>query len=196
MSAERGAGNRRGRETNQRILAVAARLFEQRGLGLTVDEVARESGTTRMTVHRHVGSREDLVTRLILRASAELADDLREVLDGPGPFATRLSEALAIVVAQIRARPHLARMFTTELSGAWPTVDPDDRVIGVVRQFFGPYFAGAQADGLLRTDADEALSWILNQVLLLLLVPTVAPTEADVRHQLEGFVIPAVLSGG
>lgn len=193
MSAERGAGNRRGRETNRRILAVAARLFEQRGLDLTIDEVAREAGITRMTVHRHVGSREDLLTELLLRSSAELADELRAVLDGSGSFAGRLADALVLIVVEIRARRHLASMFTTEVSGSWPTVDPDDRVIGVVRRFFGPYFAEAEAAGLLRTDADEALSWALNQVLFLLLVPSVAPTEADVRHVLEGFAIPAVL---
>lgn len=186
-------GNRRGRETNHRIWAVATRIFEERGLELTIDEVAREAATTRMTVHRHVGSREALITRLVLLASADLAEDLRAVLDRSGPLARRLADAIVLTVVDIRARPHLAGMFTTDLSGAWPTVDPDDRVLGVVRQFFRPYLESAEVDGLLRAGAEEALSWLLNQTLLLLLVPSIAPTDEDVRHQVEAFVLPAVL---
>lgn len=186
-------GNRRGRDTNQRIWSVATRLFEQRGLDLTIDELAREAATTRMTVHRHVGSREALITRLVLRASAELAEDLRAVLDRPGPLDGRLADAIVHTVVGIRARPHLAGMFTTDLSGAWPTVDPDDRVVGVVRQFFRPYLERAASDSLLGADSEEVLSWLLNQTLLLLLVPSIAPTEHDVRHQVVGFVLPAVL---
>lgn len=192
-SAPTQPGNRRGRETNRRILAAAARLFEQRGLDLTIDEVAREAATTRTTVHRHMGGREALITRLVLRASAELADDLRSLLDGPGPFDRRLADALVHTVIDIRSRPHLAGLFTTDLNGAWPTVDPDDRVVGVIRQFFRPYLAEAADDGLLRADAEEVLSWLLNQTLLLLLVPAVARSEADLRRQIESFVLPAVL---
>ena len=193
--AATSTGNRRGRETRRRILEAATVCFQDQGMALTLDDVARAAGTTRMTVHRHTGGREALITHLVLRESARLADGLRAVLDADGPFGPRLVDALVLTIESIRAADHLQELFAGRTpTAAWPEVDPDDRVVGAIHGFFQPYFAEASDQGLLRAGPDETLNWVLNQVLLHLVLPITAPDIATVRAQLETFVLPAVLA--
>lgn len=188
------AGNRRGLATRRRILAAAEERFRDRGMELSIDEVARAAGTTRMTVHRHTGGREALITQLVLRESADLAARLEAVLDGPGPFAGRLEDALVETVAAIRGAPHLVSLFTAgNVAGTWPSVDPDDRVMAAVHAFFGRYLRAAAAEGLLRSEPGPTTDWLLRQVLVFLAVPASAPDLAAVAHQVRTFVLPAVL---
>ncbi len=188
-------GNRRGRETRRRILDAATACFERQGMSLTLDDVAQAAGTTRMTVHRHTGGREALITELVLRESSQLADSLRTVLDVDEPFGPRLVEALVLTVETLRAADHLQDLFAGRTSAAaWPDVDPDDRVLGAIHQFFQPYFADAAARNLLRAEPDATLDWVLSQALLYLVLPATAPDTGAVRSHLETFVLPAVLS--
>lgn len=189
------ARNQRGRDTRTRILAAADLCFEQHGLDLTLDEVASAAGTTRMTVHRHTGGREQLVTRLVLRASVRLADGLREVLDRPDPFEARFADALVLTVVTIRTTPSLARLFAAgDPTDPWPEIDPENRVLSIVHEFFRPYVGAACAAGALRPDVDPeaAVSWLLAQVLLVLMVPAIAPHEAALHDQFTRFVLPAI----
>lgn len=164
-------------------------------MDLTLDDVAEAAGTTRMTVHRHTGGREALITHLVLRESAELADGLRAVLDGDGPFDERMVDALVQTIVTIRAADHLQGLFAGPVTapGAWPEMDPDDRLVSAIHGFFEPYFRDAADHGLLRNDPDETAHWVLSQALLYLAMPATAPDAATVRSKLERFVIPAVL---
>lgn len=189
------AGNRRGRETRRRILEAATVCFQDRGMKLTLDDVAQAAGTTRMTVHRHTGGREPLITHLVLRESAQLADDLRTVLDADVPFAQRLVDALVLAVETIRGADHLQDLFAGRMStSTWPDTDPDDLVIAAIHAFFFPYIADAADQGLLRVGPEESLLWILNQVLMFMVLPVTAPDAESVRSSLEMFVMPAILT--
>ena len=190
-------GNQRGRNTRARILDAGDICFSEHGLSLTIDQVAEAAGITRMTVHRHVGGREQLVTHLVLRASNRLADVLRQVFDGPGPLLERLADALVLTVVTIRATPALERLFTRgEVTGPWSALDPDARVLSTVHEFYRPFLDEAAAAGLLRHDVDaaEAVSWLLAQALLTLTVPGIARSEADVRRFFVHLALPAVLA--
>ncbi len=168
------SGNRRGVATRRRIMAAAAERFRDRGMDLSIDEVARAAGTTRMTV---------------------LAARLESVLDGPGPFADRLATALVATVDAIRGAPHLVSLFTGgNVAGTWPAVDPDDRVMAAVHAFFGRYLRAADAEGLLRAEPAATTDWLLRQVLVFLAVPASAPDRAAVEDQVRTFVLPAVLA--
>lgn len=189
-------GNQRGRATRDRILAAGDRCFEEHGLNLTLEQVAEAAGTTRMTVHRHTGGREQLITHLVLRASNRLAAELRTILDGPEPAGDRLTAALVHTVGAIRATPALARLFRgADVTGPWAELDPDERVLGTIRQFYRPYLVAIGDEGGLRVDvtADEAVVWLLSQVLLVLVVPSVAERPDDVVRFFSHLAVPAVL---
>lgn len=189
-------GNQRGRATRDRILVAGDRCFEEHGLNLTLEQVAEAAGTTRMTVHRHTGGREQLVTHLVLRASSRLAAELRAILDGPAPPTERLSAALVHTVLAIRSTPALSRLFTGgDVAGPWSELDPDERVLGTIRHFYRPYLDAIEADGALRPDvsAEEAVAWLLAQVLLVLVVPSLAAGPDDVTRFFTHLAVPAVL---
>lgn len=184
-------GNRRGAATRRRILDAAARCFERDGLQFTVDQVAEEAGTTRMTVHRHTGGREALVRHVVVRAFADVVGRATGVLDGPGPFADRLTGAMAEAVAGIRAAPHLLVVFAPTSGPVWWKVDPDDRVLDTVRDVLRPYFEAAAAAGELREDPGASLEWVLHQFLLYLAVPDAIDHDRMV-DDLRRFVGPAL----
>ena len=191
--ADGEVGNQRGRETRRRILEAGDRCFAEYGLALTLEQVAAEAGTTRMTVHRHMGGREQLVTHLVLRASARLGDELRAVLDRPGHLDRRLVDALVLTVTSIRATPALAALFgTADPATPWLELDPDNRVLGTVHAFFVPYLQRAGVEGRLRVEPAEAVAWLLSEVLTLLVIPALAPDEPSVRQRISRFAIPAV----
>lgn len=185
------ARNKRGIETRKRVLDAATRCFERDGLEITLDQVAQEAGTTRMTVHRHTGGREALLRHVVLRSSAGLVDHIAAELDKDGvPFARRVTAAMGVVIAIIRDTPYLLALFA-QPSTSWSAVDPDDQVVGTVRSFLRPYFDTAHANGELREDPAASLEWVLHQLLLYLAVPDVAD-QAQLEEELRRFVAPAL----
>ncbi|MBX3313026.1 MAG: TetR/AcrR family transcriptional regulator [Actinobacteria bacterium] len=192
ITAAPATGNRRGAATRRRILDAADACFERDGLDLTLDQVAREAGTTRMTVHRHTGGREALVRQVTLRAFGGVVAEVAVVLDGDGPFAERLPAAMAEAVRRIRSTPHLLALLAPSNTSGWWDVDPDERVLGDVRTFVRPYFDQAAARGELREDAARSVEWVMHQLLLYLALPHVAD-DALVADELRRFVGPALV---
>ncbi|MBW8813793.1 MAG: TetR/AcrR family transcriptional regulator [Caulobacterales bacterium] len=65
---------------NEAILDSAVEVMAERGLGASLDEVARRAGVSRQTIYNHYGSKTELA-----RAIAERRlHDVREVLEAPG----------------------------------------------------------------------------------------------------------------
>ena len=85
MAAERGRGDG---DTATRILDVAERLAQVRGfIGFSYADIAAELGITKAALHYHFASKADLGEALI------------------GRYATRFSEALAVIDAGTAAAP-------------------------------------------------------------------------------------------
>lgn len=194
------ATNVRGRATRQRLLDAAEQVLASRGTDVTMEEVADAAGITRSTVYRHVASRDELITEVVLRSSRRAADRLVSVIDGPGPFADRLADAMVTAIGIIRDTPHLRAVVTAGDTGSrWPGIDPDDRFLDAVFAFFRPRLAAAVADEgvVLRSDVDDTLDWLLRQALLPLLVSSRRGTDDDaLRHDIATFVLPGALAAG
>jgi AcrR family transcriptional regulator len=100
-----GAGTRplrRDAERNrQRILAAAAEVFNERGLEVSLDEIARHAGVGVGTVYRRFSTKEELVEALFmdrLDAVAAIADQALAALDpwsGLVSFMERMAEIMA-----------------------------------------------------------------------------------------------------
>lgn len=188
-------GNQRGEATRRRVLDAAAEEFAIHGIGLTLDDVARRAGTTRMTIHRHTGGREQLIRYLVLRASARLGRDLTEIIGSDAPFRERFTDAMVTTVEAIRAMPTLSSLLTDpDILRDWGLIDPDDEVAGRIHGFLLNPLQAAAADGLLRVTPDEATDWILAQIRLVLMAPWVATDRAQMRRWLGGLVLDAIVS--
>jgi AcrR family transcriptional regulator len=78
---------RRDAERNrQRILKAAAEVFTERGLDVSLDEVARHAGVGVGTVYRRFGTKEDLVEALFVDRIEEVAALAEEAAEAPDPW--------------------------------------------------------------------------------------------------------------
>ncbi|HEX3713198.1 MAG TPA: helix-turn-helix domain-containing protein [Trebonia sp.] len=78
---------RRDAERNrQRILTAAARVFTERGLDATLDEVAREAGVGVGTVYRRFPDKESLVTELFRHRVDDLVTVAEKACTFPDPW--------------------------------------------------------------------------------------------------------------
>jgi AcrR family transcriptional regulator len=83
---------RRDAERNrQRILAAAAEVFTERGLDVSLDEVARHAGVGVGTVYRRFADKEELVAALFTGRVDEVAAMARRALEMPDPWAGLVS---------------------------------------------------------------------------------------------------------
>jgi AcrR family transcriptional regulator len=78
---------RRDAERNrQRILEAASELFAQRGLDVTLDQVAARAGVGVGTVYRRFPDKEELIDALFEDRIADIARFAQEALDDPDPW--------------------------------------------------------------------------------------------------------------
>jgi AcrR family transcriptional regulator len=139
---------RRDAEKNrQRILTAAAEVFTQRGLDVSLDDIARHAGVGVGTVYRRFADKEDLVQALFTERVDKIATLAELALDEPDPTRALVSylEQMATAMAgDVGLRQLL--MFST---------CADDR-ISYVRQRMAPLVGAlverAQASGQIRAD--------------------------------------------
>lgn len=79
--------------TRRRLLDAALDVLREQGApALSLRDVARRAGVVPSAVYRHVASREELITQLVLAAYGSLAEALEEaVTAGPATWATAAS---------------------------------------------------------------------------------------------------------
>lgn len=192
------ATNRRGRATRQKVLDAGERLLARRGAEFTMEDVAHEAEVTRTTVYRHVACRDELLTAIVLRTSARLADDLAAILDGPASFEDRLVESMVLIVGTVRDTPHLRAVVSLpDPARRWPQIDSSNAFLDAVWAFFRPRVQRAVDDeGVeLRASVDRTIDWVLRLALLEVLVPSIVGDDDDaLRDELRTFVVPAVLA--
>jgi AcrR family transcriptional regulator len=93
---------RRDAERNrQRILEAAAEVFNERGLDVSLDEIARHAGVGVGTVYRRFRTKEELVEALFMDRLAQVATIADQALAAPDPWSGLVSfmERMAEVMA-------------------------------------------------------------------------------------------------
>jgi AcrR family transcriptional regulator len=179
-------------------MAATAAAVGERGLEVTVNEIADLADVSRMTIYRHFTTREELLTRFLLHESQRLADELTTVLDDSTvAFQTRLREAVVFVVRSVRQTPHLHRLVTEgNLAADWPGIDQTNQFVDVTTAFFEPYLVAAKADGVeFRAPIDETLDWLLRLALMLMTVDGGHGLGEDrLRTEVDTFVLPSIIT--
>ena len=142
---------RRDAELNrQRILKAAAEVFNERGLDVSLDEIARYAGVGVGTVYRRFRTKEELVEALFLDRLDQIAAVADEAFEAPDPwsglvcFMERMAELMA---GNLGLRQML--MFATY----------GEDLVAVARRRNAPLVQRlveqAQAAGQLRTDLKQ-----------------------------------------
>jgi AcrR family transcriptional regulator len=106
---------RRDAERNrQRILKAASEVFTERGLEVSLDEVARHAGVGVGTVYRRFGTKEDLVEALFvdrIEEVAALAEEATKALDPWSGLACFMEQAATMLAGDLGLRQMM--MFAT-----------------------------------------------------------------------------------
>jgi len=180
-----------------RILRAAAACFRERGVeGTSMGDIAAAAGLQRPNLYRYFPNKEALVLEALLRETRAVHAERRARVRLAGPVGPLLVESL--VSGQALARGDELIRFamtgeTAELTAA--LVRSETLLFDVEKAYWEPLLAYGRERGELRDDLadDEIVRWFFVSQFLMFSHEDFFPAEA-VRHQVERFVVPAVLA--
>lgn len=140
-------------DTRTRILDAALELIGRQGVARTsLEDVAAGAGVSRQTVYRHAGSRDGLLTLLVLREEERLLGRLREVVAGQHELRAALEAAIGVALRFARDHPLFGRLAQTEpaallpilLDGQGPVLTAARAVVADLLQTWTPHLEPTQ----------------------------------------------------
>lgn len=86
---------RKKRETRQRIVQAATRLFSERGFdGPTVDDIAAAADVAKGTIYNYFDSKEAILFEFLVEVEQRVQGELGRFAEAPGPLATIIADWL------------------------------------------------------------------------------------------------------
>jgi len=165
-------------ERNRRsIITAATEAFRERGVEISVDEIARRAGVGNATLYRRFPTREDLLAAAVEERLAAYADRIERALDDPDPwtgFCRLLHSICDLQTDDAGMRDILA---TSQY--ALPTGENRQRALNALRKVI----SRAQNQGMLRLDLrveDITVLFMANAGIIR--AGTAAPPGAAHRH--------------
>lgn len=156
-------------DIDPRILPGARRAIELHGWnGATLERIAAEAGTSRMTLHRRGVTRDGILTALAQSLEAQYRDALWPALTAPGTARDRLEQAL--VALCVVADENLALMAALGDTPRDAIFHEDPEAGGLTRRSFTEpverILRDGTADGSLRTveDPSETATVLFNLI--------------------------------
>jgi AcrR family transcriptional regulator len=178
------------------ILDAAVVEFERHGFRrVTLDDVARRAGVSRMTIYRRCTGRDELVTAVIDRENAVLFADIASDLKSAGPQSNYYVEAFTSAIMKFRRHRVLNRMINDE--PAWTIQLAHQhyaaaltRMADALRVIFPVGFAEQIGDDAVNELADT----ILRYAAMVLLLPWPHPldTADDIRAFATRHFLPSL----
>ncbi|MEA2624082.1 MAG: TetR/AcrR family transcriptional regulator [Candidatus Binatota bacterium] len=127
------------RSTRDRVLAVAAEIFAERGYGLTaMRDIARAARLRVATLYHHFRSKEELYREVLDREQAKLRDMMNTAFAEETDFTEQVGRAVGMAVDHHRANPHLAKLGLRALLGDGLTRPYDVRWLGMMDALLRP----------------------------------------------------------
>jgi AcrR family transcriptional regulator len=169
----------------QRLLDAARELFAERGLSVTLDDVAHRAGVGVGTAYRRFGSREELVNALFeerMHDILALADDALTIEDPWQAFVTFLSNMAALQASD--------RGLKEVMLGSAEGRERVARLRDQLRPRGQALVARAQAAGALRPDFD-----VSDVPLLQMMVAAIADVAPPDRPDLWRRVLTLLIDG-
>lgn len=166
------------------VLDAAAELFSERGLAVSIEEIARRAGVSRQTVYNRFGSKVEIARAVAARRAEAMAAPLNAHLGDPLAALTAFARNLLEKVACPR---HVEMMRATMLAGAdAPDLGPAVYDAGPAesKRRLAAYLAAQTEAGRLAVDDPEQAAGMFSGMVLghrltrgLLGLPLVEPGE-------------------
>lgn len=139
--------------THAAVMDAALEVLARVGIAkLALEEVATVAGVSRQTVYRHFGSRDGLLSAVIVREEEELLGLVDEATDGVGDLEEAVRVGLAAGLHGAQEHPLMQRLLTAEPEALLPFLTLGS---GPVLSIIGPAIAAVvQRRAPHVTDAD------------------------------------------
>lgn len=177
--------------THAAILDAALEVLGRVGIAkLALEEVATEAGVSRQTVYRHFGSRDGLLSAVIVREEEELLGLVDEATDGVDDVEEAVRVGLAAALHGAQQHPLLQRLLTSEPEALLPFLTLGS---GPVLSIIGPAIAAVvQRRAPHLTDAD--LEFLGDAIGRVVVSYAVSPREDidDTASRLAAMVVAHV----
>jgi AcrR family transcriptional regulator len=177
---------RRDAERNrQRILAAAGELFTQRGLSVTLDDIARHAGVGVGTVYRRFPDKEVLIDALFEQRLEAMVAIATEALADPDPW----NGLVLFFERGCERQAHdrgLKELLASSTHGGGCVVDARDQLRTLVTELFDR----AKAAGVVRADADP-----YDAPLIHMMLGTVMDRTRDVAPEIWRRYLGMLLDG-
>jgi AcrR family transcriptional regulator len=177
---------RKDAERNRlRILEAAGKVFAERGLGVTLDDIAREAGVGVGTVYRRFPDKGSLIDALFAQRIETLCDIAGEALEIPDAW-----EALVFYFEKGSKLQALDRGLKELLSCSTHGGDPVAQAKVRLRALVTALFDRAKAARVLREDVEP-----LDSPLIAMMLGTVMDRSREVEPELWRRYLGIVLDG-
>ncbi|QTD95873.1 TetR/AcrR family transcriptional regulator [Streptomyces cyanogenus] len=138
------------RRNRTKVLAAASQAFDEHGLNVSLDAIARQAGVGAGTVHRHFPSKEILLEAVLVQQLDDLAETARQWAARTDPAAAFFGFLLAVVDTS-HGRKHACDALTRQTSWPRPSLAASARRF---RQALDQLLRAAQEAGGVRTDVN------------------------------------------
>ncbi|MEW9551440.1 TetR/AcrR family transcriptional regulator [Nonomuraea sp. NPDC050783] len=155
----------------RRVLDAAYEGMLEQGLRrLTMDDVARRAGLSRVTVYRRFARKGELIEAVLQRELRRFLRAFEQELAPLPTTAERVVEGFALTLRLVRAHPLLTRLLATEPETILPQLTVEaGPYVAVARRYLAERLAGpagggagsAEAEALAETYVRVALSFVL-----------------------------------
>jgi AcrR family transcriptional regulator len=176
-------------------MAATRELIQERGLDVSLNEVADRAGVTRMTLYRHFGPRRELLLEVLLEEMAVTAAACDRLLNDPTcGMGKRVHRTMTYLSTEFRSIPLIAGVVSGSTITDLEELDPDGAVHALVVAIAGPFLDEAHRAGVLRGTPDTAVIWIARQLVAMLYeVPHEGRDPQSVADEIATYFIPSLL---
>ncbi len=181
--------------TRAHIVGAARECFRNKGVQkTTMEDIAREAGTSRQILYRYFSGRGEVVEAAIVERIQELAGALAAGLEQHQTFAEVMIEVSLATIEVARHDAELQGLFenTAGIRLHHVLAGPNPPIAELVVEFWRPWFERARRSGELRTDVSdhELVEWIRGVYLMLILRDDLTPDRE--REILRRFLLPSL----
>jgi AcrR family transcriptional regulator len=138
-------------QNRERILAAAAELFAQRGLQVSLNEIAHHAGVGVGTVYRRFANKEEVIEALFEQRLSDVADVAQQALEDPdawGGLVTFISRAMHMQFGDVG----LNQIMNDRSLGDARVREVRDRIAPIITGLV----AKAKQQGVVRPDFDQS----------------------------------------
>lgn len=147
-----------------------------------------------MTLYRHFGPRRELFLEVLIDEVAPVAQAAGAVLaDRSLPLADRAHQAMCLATLSLSATPLLTGVLGGGLGEGIEEIDPSGTITGLLTAALVPFLNEASDRGQLRGTPEEALRWVVRQLLASVIGRRANGDPLAVSREIATYFLPSLL---